>query len=72
MSLDEQREATVAQGHAIEGLTLSEARARATSSGYLVRLVRQDATEFALTMDLNFRRINVAVEGGNVVETYVG
>lgn len=72
MALDEQRESTAAQGHAIEGLTLSEARASATSSGYVVRLVREDATEFALTMDLNSRRINVAVERGRVVTTYVG
>jgi hypothetical protein len=72
MSPDEQREATASQGQAIEGLTLSEARATATSSGYIVRLVREDSTEFALTMDLNFRRINVEVEGGRVVATHVG
>lgn len=72
MSPDEQRESTAAQGHAIEGLTISEARARATSSGYIVRVVREDSTEFALTMDLNFRRINVAVEAGRVVATHVG
>ena len=72
LSPDEQRESTVAQGHAIEELTLPEARARATSSGYVVRLVREDATEFALTMDLNFRRINVEVERGRVVATHVG
>lgn len=72
MSPDEQRESTAAQGRAIEGLTLSEARARATSSGYILRLVKEDLTEFALTMDLNFRRINVAVEAGRVVATHVG
>ncbi len=72
MSPDEQREATANQGRAIEGHTLSEARALATSSGYVVRLVREDSTEFALTMDLNFRRINVEVEGGRVVATHVG
>jgi hypothetical protein len=72
MSPDEQRESTATQGRDIEGLTLSEARARATSCGYVVRLVREDSTEFALTMDLNFRRINVEVEGGRVVATHVG
>jgi hypothetical protein len=35
-------------------------------------LVREGSTEFALTMDLNFRRINVEVEGGRVVATHVG
>jgi hypothetical protein len=72
MSPDEQREATAAQGQAIDGLALAEARARATSNGFVVRLVREDSTEFVLTMDLNFRRINLEVEGGRVVATHVG
>lgn len=45
------------------GMTLTEAAALAESAGATVRVARRDGEDLALTMDLQFNRINVAVEG---------
>ena len=49
-------------GDQFVGLSLVEAVARATSEGYVVRLAREDGSEFVLTTDLDFRRISIVVE----------
>jgi hypothetical protein len=54
------------------GLTLAAAVAEATSSGYLVRLAKDDGHEFVLTMDFAPQRINVEVEGSTVVAASPG
>ena len=61
-----------AQGSALVRLSLEEAIAVATSNGFTVRLGREDGTDFVLTMDLNFRRINLAVSDGRVVSAWAG
>ena len=40
-------------------LALAAGVANATSQAYVVRLAKEDDSEFVLTMDLNFRRINL-------------
>jgi hypothetical protein len=61
-----------AQGHDLVGLSVDEAVSLATSNGFAVRLAREDGTDFALSMDLNFRRINLDVVDGRVVSTSPG
>ena len=69
---DQQLEATAAAGEHLVGLALAEAVAHATSDGYVVRLAKQDDSEFVLTMDLNFRRINLEDHNGRVVSASAG
>jgi hypothetical protein len=52
------------QGENLVGLSLDEAVAVATSRGVDVRLAREDETGFVMTMELNFRRINLEVVEG--------
>jgi hypothetical protein len=60
------------EGQRLVGLPLDEAAATATARGFTVRLARQDATQFVMTMDLSFRRINLEVENGRVVAAFAG
>ena len=61
-----------AQGQDLVGLSVDEAVSLATSNGFVVRLAREDGTDFVLTMDLNFRRINLDVVDGHVVSSSAG
>lgn len=63
---------TQAQGQDLIGLPLDEAVFRATSDGLSVRLAREDGTDYILTMDLNFGRINLDVVDGRVVAASAG
>jgi hypothetical protein len=69
---DQRLEATATAGEHLVGLALAEAVAHATSKGYVARLVKKDDSEFVLTMDLNFRRINLEVDNGRVVSASAG
>ncbi len=42
------------------------------AAGCRVRVTRRDKEAWPLTMDYSTRRINVAIEDGRVVESYVG
>jgi hypothetical protein len=69
---DQRLEATATAGEHLVGLALAEAVAHATSEGYVVRLAKQDDSEFVLTADHNGRRVNLEVENGRVVSAFAG
>lgn len=50
------------------GLTVDAARRLAKLEGHTIRVVREDGKDYALTMDLRERRINVIVEHGLVCD----
>jgi len=72
MTHDQRLEATATAGEHLVGLALAEAVARATSKGYVVRLAKEDGSEFVLTADHNSRRLNLEVDNGRVVSASAG
>jgi hypothetical protein len=72
LTVDQRLKATATAGEHLVGLALAEAVARATSEGYVVRIAKEDGSEFVLTADHNSRRINLDVEGNRVAATSPG
>ncbi|MEO8106550.1 MAG: hypothetical protein ABI720_04455 [Actinomycetes bacterium] len=54
------------------GLTADEAKAYAREHGQQVRLAGRDGECFALTMDYRPDRVNIYLEGDNVVAATIG
>jgi hypothetical protein len=56
----------------IIGKTLNEARELASFNGYSTRVTREDSTDYWVTMDLRFDRINLQLDNGVVTKCNIG
>lgn len=54
--------------NAIVGMTVSEAINHLEKYGLTLRTTIQDGKSLMVTMDINMKRINVIVEGNNIVD----
>jgi len=54
------------------GKTEELAKSLANSSGYALRVTRNDNQNYAITMDYRFDRINVEIDNGLVTKSYIG
>lgn len=57
---------------AYEGLTAEDAEAKAETDGVEYRVVREDDTDFEVTMDARTDRVNVEIDDGVVTSATVG
>jgi len=56
----------------VVGKTVQQAEGDLVAQGYTVRVVQEDGKSFAMTAEFKLDRINLIVENGLVVRTYVG
>lgn len=54
------------------GKTLYDARKLCNHNGYSIRVTSVNGTNFALTMDFMFTRINVKLEDNKVTDAQIG
>lgn len=54
--------------NAIVGMTVSEAITHLEKHGLMLRTTIQDGKSLMVTMDINMKRVNVIIEGNEVVD----
>jgi len=54
------------------GKTYLEAVNLCADGGYVIRVAAEDGEQYMLTMDLQLDRVNVRIENGIVVSSYMG
>ena len=54
------------------GLTLEEAKDKLLINKTIFRIIREDDIYFIFTCDLQFNRVNIAIDNGTVTEVYFG
>lgn len=54
------------------GKTLDQANHLAGFSGFTIRVVRENGESYMITADLKLTRINVEIENGLVIKSYLG
>lgn len=69
---EQMNEITTEQANTLLGMTEAEATSTAEANGWVVRIAARDGEQFALTMDYNWQRVNLTVEGGVVTDVFIG
>jgi len=54
------------------GKSLNEANQLAGFNGFAIRVTREDSTNYMVTMDLRFDRINLQIDNGVVTSCNIG
>ena len=54
------------------GKSLNEANQLAGFNGFAIRVTREDSTNYMVTMDLRFDRINLQIDNGVVTSCSIG
>ena len=54
------------------GKSLNEANQLAGFNGFAIRVTREDSTNYTVTMDLRFDRINLQIDNGVVTSCNIG
>ena len=54
------------------GKSLNEAKQLAGFNGFAIRVTREDSTNYKVTMDLRFDRINLQIDNGVVTSCSIG
>lgn len=66
------QEITTEQANTLLGMSEAEATSTATANGWVVRVAARDGEQFALTMDYNWLRVNLTIDGGVVTDVFIG